>query len=356
MLSADRREDDDAVPLVLCRLLPYELTGCAAVSHAWHAACHRAVNLRTTDFSLGAEPVRIPVDRSNARAYPAAEYSPVCVGASLTTRKRMLLAQTLGCKCKPGTCGSQEGSTCTCCGTPSAPLAYDANGLLRQLLSSACEAPILECHDGCTCGAACINRVVGRGVRVALTIFRTHDGRGWGVRTREPLPRGRFVCEYAGELLSSAEAAARRRAAAAANAPATSNYVMSVVEHVGTPRRALVTTIDPSRCGNVGRFLNHSCAPNLAVRIVRVGSALPRAAFFCARDVAIGEELTFRYGGTSACASSSSSTTTTASEVEVADAAAEAQTAAAGRRPCRCGAAACTGYLPLDEACDGLGV
>ncbi len=40
--------------------------------------------------------------------------------------------------------------------------------------------PIYECHEKCNCSLDCSNRVVQRGRKVNLNIFRTSDGRGWG--------------------------------------------------------------------------------------------------------------------------------------------------------------------------------
>ena len=40
--------------------------------------------------------------------------------------------------------------------------------------------PIYECHEECKCSLDCNNRVVERGRKVSLEIFRTSDGRGWG--------------------------------------------------------------------------------------------------------------------------------------------------------------------------------
>ena len=83
----------------------------------------------------------------------------------------------------------------------------------EQSVGTAHQLPIMECSERCRCDTTrCRNRVVSRGVRVRLAIFFTSDGRGWGLRAVEPLRRGQFVCEYAGELVSSAEAAARRLA------------------------------------------------------------------------------------------------------------------------------------------------
>lgn len=41
--------------------------------------------------------------------------------------------------------------------------------------------PIYECHAGCACSVDCKNRVVERGRKIPLQIFRTDDGRGWGI-------------------------------------------------------------------------------------------------------------------------------------------------------------------------------
>jgi histone-lysine N-methyltransferase SUV39H len=40
--------------------------------------------------------------------------------------------------------------------------------------------PIYECHASCACSVDCKNRVVERGRKIPLQIFRTKDGRGWG--------------------------------------------------------------------------------------------------------------------------------------------------------------------------------
>ena len=65
------------------------------------------------------------------------------------------------------------------------------------------------------------------------------------------------------------------------------------VRHVGLhrPRRALRTNIDPSARGNVGRYLNHSCAPNLASTGARGihGFADATAEVAALRDVAEGD-------------------------------------------------------------------
>ena len=48
-----------------------------------------------------------------------------------------------------------------------------------------------------------------------MDLFLT-DNRGWGVRAAEPLRRGAFICEYAGEVVEESESRARMAAAKAA--------------------------------------------------------------------------------------------------------------------------------------------
>ena len=92
--------------------------------------------------------------------------------------------------------------------------------------------------------------------------------------------------EYAGEILPAATASERRERADRSGA--RNYYIMSVVEHTPAGAR-LVTTIDPSGRGNVAKYLQHSCRPNLTSRCVRSCSFVPRLAFFCARAIAAGE-------------------------------------------------------------------
>lgn len=61
---------------------------------------------------------------------------------------------------------------------------------------------VYECGPWCGCDRArCQNRLVQRGIRVRLQVFQTEDY-GWGVRCRDDLDCGTFVCIYAGETAS----------------------------------------------------------------------------------------------------------------------------------------------------------
>ncbi|XP_063973561.1 histone-lysine N-methyltransferase SUV39H2-like isoform X2 [Diachasmimorpha longicaudata] len=69
--------------------------------------------------------------------------------------------------------------------------------------------PIYECNKRCTCPPDCKNRVVQRGSMVNLCIFRTSNGRGWGVKTRKLIKKGTFITAYVGEVITNEEAEKR---------------------------------------------------------------------------------------------------------------------------------------------------
>ena len=69
--------------------------------------------------------------------------------------------------------------------------------------------PIYECNKRCKCGPNCANRVVQKGRKVKLCIYKTDNGMGWGVKTLENIRKGTFVVEYVGEVIKEKEAEER---------------------------------------------------------------------------------------------------------------------------------------------------
>lgn len=179
--------------------------------------------------------------------------------------------------------------------------------------------------------------MVQRGLTLRLEVFKT-ETRGWGVRTLEAIPRGTFVCEYAGEAISFQEA--RRRQLA--QKPEDNNYIIAVREHAGSGS-VTETFVDPATVGNVGRFLNHCCQPNLLMQPVRVHSLVPRLALFAGRDIDAQEELTFDYsGGYGNQPPGGQWSTHNDAAVQV------RRTDGLQRKECHCGAKDCVKFLPLD--------
>ncbi|ELR14578.1 SET domain containing protein [Acanthamoeba castellanii str. Neff] len=183
------------------------------------------------------------------------------------------------------------------------------------------DRPLFECHSRCGCSADCASRVVQKGITLPLEVFMSAT-KGWSVRVLSPVRKGQFVSEYAGEVVSTEEAQRRWRDE---YDRAGLNYLLVVREFIPARGATLRTNIDGTRLGNVSRFFNHSCDPNMLLFLVRVGSLIPRLAFFVCRDVAAGEELTYDYGHGSTQAADAPAT-----------------------RQCHCGARHCRGVLPFD--------
>lgn len=107
----------------------------------------------------------------------------------------VLNEMALGCECKD--CGGSPVNGC-CPGASLHRMAYNQQGQVRLRAGE----PIYECNSQCHCGADCPNRVVQNGIQVDLCIFKTHNGRGWGVRTMQRIKKKAFVMEYVGEVRS----------------------------------------------------------------------------------------------------------------------------------------------------------
>uniref|UniRef100_A0A915J472 Histone-lysine N-methyltransferase n=1 Tax=Romanomermis culicivorax TaxID=13658 RepID=A0A915J472_ROMCU len=220
----------------------------------------------------------------------------------------------IGCKCalrcslKDNCCPIEMGSE----------LAYKRNG---QIMRPEFERkPIYECNSKCSCDSTCPNRLVQKNRQFELCIFRTKNGRGWGVKTLEPIRKGSFVLEYVGQVITSAEADNLYT-------DATAEYLFDLDFHDWNAEYV----IDATNFGNESHFVNHSvskiknrailttlqenarvipvnvfnvsciplmCQPNLSVYVVFVEHLdvrLPRIALFAIKDIPAGKELTFDY-------------------------------------------------------------
>jgi histone-lysine N-methyltransferase SETD1 len=123
---------------------------------------------------------------------------------------------------------------------------------------------------------------------------------GQGAFADEPIPARRKIGEVRGEFIDMATARARARAAERR----TGRIFMVAI----SDKRA----VDASDSPDPLRFANHSCAPNMFLKVQQ-----GRVAFYALHDIEAGDELTARYGATHH----------------------------AGRLACRCGAPHCTGRL-----------
>ncbi|KAG4135346.1 hypothetical protein ERO13_D08G209900v2 [Gossypium hirsutum] len=151
---------------------------------------------------------------------------------------------------------------------------------------------IKECWIKCGCNKQCGNRVVQRGVNYKLQVFLTPDGKGWGLRTLENLPKGAFVCEFVGEILTIPEFYARNRE------KHTSPVLLDAYWGLkGVPKDEEALCLDATCYGNVARFINHRCLDanliEIPVEVETPDLHYYHLAFFTTREVHALEELTW---------------------------------------------------------------
>ncbi|XP_043276284.1 histone-lysine N-methyltransferase NSD2 [Venturia canescens] len=180
------------------------------------------------------------------------------------------------------------------------PCAPDSD-CLNRILSVECSPAI------CPAGPKCNNQAFVRREYPAMEPFHT-VGRGWGLRTLEPIKEGKFVVEYVGEVIDEAEY--KRRLHHKKELKNENFYFLTIDQS---------RMIDAEPKGNLSRFMNHSCMPNCETQKWTVNGDT-RIGLFALRDIEVGEELTFNYN--LAC---------------------DGET----RKPCLCGAPNCSGFIGL---------
>ncbi|KAG2643022.1 hypothetical protein PVAP13_2KG294500 [Panicum virgatum] len=159
------------------------------------------------------------------------------------------------------------------------------------------------------CPPTCHNRVSQHGVKIPLEIFKTGKT-GWGVRSLSSISSGSFICEYSGELLEDKEAEKRQNDEYLFDIG--SNYhdeelweglksVVGVQSTTSSSKTMDGFTIDAAECGNVGRFINHSCSPNLYAQNVlwdHDDMRMPHVMLFAVENIPPLQELTYHYNYT----------------------------------------------------------
>ncbi|XP_053950161.1 probable histone-lysine N-methyltransferase set-23 [Anastrepha ludens] len=176
---------------------------------------------------------------------------------------------------------------------------YKWNAQFRELVldSERSKELIYECSSVCRCDPyKCLNRLVQKGPRRGLNIINSKLYGSKGLITTEDIPGGGYICEYAGEILTRTQAIRRQKTNEQSS---LMNYILFLNEHNiakhTTVSNVLTTIIDPSKRGNIGRYLNHSCDPNCEMRSVRVDCPIPKICIFSKRFINAGEELCFHY-------------------------------------------------------------
>ncbi|RYR72444.1 hypothetical protein Ahy_A02g006665 isoform B [Arachis hypogaea] len=223
------------------------------------------------DISNGQEkfPIRVVASTDGIKRPPSFDY--IVNNIYVDSFEKPMLC---GCDCVNG-CVDWE--KCVCIVKNGGTIPYDS----KKRLASGLESRVIyECGSSCKCSSSCYNRLSQHGLQFQLEIFNS-ESKGWGVRTRSFIPAGSFVCEYIGEVHHHREAGSRQK---------VDSYVVTMVVEK--------CFIDATRRGNIGRFINHSCCPNLQVMEVMYDDNdknLPHKIFFALQDIPAGRELSFDY-------------------------------------------------------------
>ncbi|CAJ1968236.1 unnamed protein product [Sphenostylis stenocarpa] len=158
---------------------------------------------------------------------------------------------------------------------------------------------IKECWCKCGCGKQCGNRAIQRGITSKLQVFFTSEGKGWGLRTLEDLPKGAFVCEFVGEILSVKELH-ERSMKCTEKGKYTYPVLLDANWDSGYVKDEEALCLDAASFGNIARFINHRCFDanlvEIPVEVEDPGHYYYHFAFFTARKIAAQEELTWDYG------------------------------------------------------------
>lgn len=200
-----------------------------------------------------------------------------------------------GCVCIGG-CLSGN-SNCPCLEKNKGSLPYTANGLIVSQKSL-----LHECGASCQCPPICKNRVSQSGLKFHLEVFKTKD-RGWGLRSWDPIRAGAFICEYAGEVISPSKIDKF-------GVDTDDDYTFDATrnsqplgvlpgEPDEAPKIPFPLVISAKYAGNVARFMNHSCSPNVLWQPIsreNKNESDIHIAFYAVRHIPPMTELTYDYG------------------------------------------------------------
>ncbi|KAG7386919.1 hypothetical protein PHYPSEUDO_015124 [Phytophthora pseudosyringae] len=115
-------------------------------------------------------------------------------------------------------------------------------------------------------------------------LVRKSSIHGYGLFLKEPVSEGQMIVEYQGHMIGQAVADERER-----------RYEEQGVGSCYMFRLDEKTIIDATRCGNLARFINHSCDPKAFARIVTVEGGEKKIVIFAKRAIATGDEVTYDY-------------------------------------------------------------
>ncbi|OIV90016.1 hypothetical protein TanjilG_00317 [Lupinus angustifolius] len=244
------------------------------------------------DLTSSAEkiPVCLVNDVDNEKGPAYFTYSPTIKNLKPTAP----VESSAGCSCIGGC--QPDNYNCPCIQKNGGYLPYSAMGVLADLKSV-----VYECGPSCQCPPNCRNRVSQGGLKIRLEVFKTKD-KGWGLRSWDPIRAGTFICEYAGEVIDNArveELVGENEDDYIFDSTRIYQQVDVFPSDTEAPKIPSPLYITAKNEGNVARFMNHSCSPNVLWRpVVRENKNESdiHVAFYAIRHIPPMMELTYDYG------------------------------------------------------------
>ena len=243
------------------------------------------------------------------------------------------------------------------------------------------ENGIFECNSKCKCDHRCANRVAQNDMTLRLQLYKVSESKGWGIRCLDDIPKGAFICNYNGHILSEEQADIRgktlgdeyfaaldlvetfdrsketpsdsdsddndkvnkknsdfpseniqyiyltsddnddededsmsssdkSKSVSKLDSKSNQNQYLNIIHSNRFFRDQKnkfyyknyfvesVYILDAKICGNIGRYFNHSCQPNIFVQNVFVDTydlRFPWIAFFASKLIKAGTELCWDY-------------------------------------------------------------
>ncbi|KVH07493.1 histone-lysine N-methyltransferase, H3 lysine-9 specific SUVH1-like [Cynara cardunculus var. scolymus] len=193
----------------------------------------------------------------------------------------------LNCSCSDG---CEPATNCPCVQKNGGYIPYTALGILLSHNSL-----IHECGPACLCPRTCRNRVSQAGLKIRLEVFKTKD-KGWGLRSWDPIRAGAFICEYAGDVIDSSAVESDDNYIFDATRSFDQLEFVPIDDPVKVPFPLIISA---KNGGNVGRFMNHSCSPNVYWQpILRENhdQSYLHVGFYAIKHIPPMQELTYSYG------------------------------------------------------------
>lgn len=257
------------------------------------------------DISNGQE--RIPVPASNTiddPPFPPKDYTYIT--KTVVPDDIPMPIAPKGCSCK-GKCTNEKKCACARKNGTSFPYVFNHGERLVKPMDV-----VYECGPGCGCGPECLNRTSQKGLQYRLEVYKTVS-KGWACRSWDFIPAGAPICEYFGTL---------RRNDENLESMLDNSYIfeLDLLQTMqgmeGRQKRfgdvmpelsdeddllqdAPAYVLDAGKNGNVSRFLNHSCEPNVFIQCVlshHNDVTMPRIVMFAADNIHPLEELCYDYG------------------------------------------------------------